>query len=147
MNYWKYIVMSLLGACMVFHLSAVYYISGRNFELTSKDYYAHEQVYQQTLDTYRAARDWTMQHRFDDSGRFLVHLVGPNPEEAVKTVSATLVRPNGSAADLQLDLEPAESGWWSVALPNQPASGNWNLGVAAQTDQGPIAFRRKIRVD
>lgn len=148
MNYWKYIVMSLLGACMVFHLTAIYYISGRNFELTSSDYYAQEQVYQQTLERLRVGRDWTLQHRFDGPQRFQVALQGPHGHAPIQNVTISLKRPNGAAADLTLTASAGDNGWWSADLVAPLPRGNWGLFVDVTSDDAvtPL-FRQKLRID
>ncbi len=148
MNYWKYIVMSLLGACMVFHFSAIYYISGRNFELTSSDYYAQEQVYQQTLERLRMGRDWTLQHRFDGPQRFQIALEGPQGHAPVQHVTVSLMRPNGSAADVTLTATALDNGWWSADLAAPLPRGNWRLfvDVATEDEVAPL-FRQQLRVD
>lgn len=150
MNYWKYIVMSLLGACMVFHFCAIYYISGRNFELTSSDYYAQEQVYQQTLDRLRVGRDWTLQHRMDGPQRFQMALQGPQGHAPVQKVTITFIRPNGSAADLTITATAGANGWWSADLAAPLPRGNWRLmvdvDVAGEDALAPL-FREPLRVD
>ena len=134
-NYWKYIVISLLGGIAIFHLTAIWYIRGKNYELTSSDYYAREIQYQGMIDRLREGRSFLWECDVSEDGQSLIldvrDLNGGDVD--LQDVTATLYRPDSSGLDQELSLAVNEKGAY-VAPISSLKPGPWKLTVLASLD-------------
>jgi nitrogen fixation protein FixH len=144
-QYWKYIVIGLLSLIAVFHISAIVYISGNRYELTSKDYYDREITYQQTIEKLRAGKAYQWNHRFDaESGQLELEVLDAagNPVALTEPVM-WLYRPNQANADREFRPKRGEDGIYRIAVASL-ATGLWKLTVEANHDQQPLAWRTRL---
>ncbi|CAM2067242.1 FixH family protein [Sulfidibacter corallicola] len=144
MNYWKYIVMSLLASVAIFHVGAVWYISGREYELTSPDYYQKEQVYEETMRRYRLGREWDWRVSVsEETGFQLVIRDGDGLPVVAESVKAHLMRPNQASADLALELGRTGEGVYHAPVADLPA-GRWNLEIEVASGADVAAYRSHL---
>lgn len=141
MNYWKYIVMSLLGGIMLFHIIALWYISGKNYELTSKDYYQKDLAFDQTAEKLRAGKAFQWSCRLSEDGQWLeIHIKN---DEGTKVSLADpivyLYKPDNASLDMNLPLELHEQMYRAPA--QGLVTGAWRVTVSAETEGQPIAWK------
>lgn len=134
-NYWKYIIMSLLGGIALFHLGALWYIWGNQYELTSKDYYAKTLRHQDMIERLREGKAFLWRYDVAEDGQSLVVDVrNPNGEGvALQEVKATLYRPDSAGLDQEITLAQGEAGVYTAPI-DALKPGAWKLTVLANLD-------------
>ena len=146
MNYWKYIIIGLLGFVALFHAAVIWYIRGENYELTSPDYYDRELRYQERIDKLRAGKAYAWSCRLSEDQRWLeLQVVDPNGAAVVLSdISVTLYRPNDAGLDRQLLMEPGGSSGYRAPLA-ELEPGLWKVTVDATNDRGTaLAYQTRL---
>ena len=147
MNYWKYIVMSLLGLIMLFHIGAVWHIRGNHYELTSPDYYARELDHESMLAKLRAGSGWQWQVNLKSGTRELLISV-TNAEGIAVPLShaqATLYRPNHADLDQAVELVGQQDNRMIARL-DRLDQGRWDLTVEGVIGQTQVAYHERLSV-
>lgn len=145
-NYWKYIIISLIATIMIFHFTAIWYIKGRNFELTSKDYYEQEQQIDSNLQALRLGKILQWNCFVEDRNRVVVEVVGLDGKPSqLKEVNAKLYRPNNASGDVELALGQQAPGRY-VAEVADLDQGRWDLRVQGKKGEDTVAFEQKMSV-
>ena len=139
---WKYLVIGLCAFIMIFHISALIYIRGNDYELTSKDYYAQELRYQHQMDRLQAGSEFDWDCRFEDN-RFVVRVRSDQHGVALEDVRLQLYRPHDAKQDQTLGLTEVEPGVYEQAL-TTPAPGRWNLTVEGLYKGRAVAWQEKV---
>lgn len=150
-NYWKYIVIALLGGIALFHLTALWFIRGQNYELTSPDYYAQELKHQEMIDKLREGKSFVWECDVAEDGQSLVLDVKDlnGQDVALHEVKATLYRPDSAGLDQELLLAANEPGRYTAPI-NALKPGPWKVTVMAnhQANDGmtEVAWQTRMSV-
>jgi len=147
MNY-KYLVIGLLGTVAVFHLGAVSMIIGNQYELTSRDYYAHETDFPELQARINAGHDLSWQHRLIGEGNILeMKVVNPVGESFPLTaVRVELYKPDRAEMDRQLELKLTSSGAWQVDV-GELAPGRWRATYEVADGEHKLAWIGELFAD
>ena len=145
-NYWKYIIISLIATLMVFHFSAIWYISGRNYQLTSPDYYEQEQSIDANKQAIRLGKVLQWNCRVEGRNRVVVEVSGLDGKpSALDEVSVELYRPNNADGDIMLALGQQAPGRYTAET-QELAEGRWDLKVKGKQGDDTVAYQQKMRV-
>lgn len=141
-NYWKYIVMTLLGLVATFHIGAVIYIIDEDYELTSKDYYEQEAGHEAMIERIRAGKAFNWELKYQGEG-LLLKVTNPDGSPvSLDNIKLHLYKPDDSHNDRDMVLKPSEDGNYRVAT--TLTKGLWHARVEARQDQTAIAYRTSL---
>ena len=140
-NYWKYIVISLLASLVTFHVLAIWHIRGESYQLTSKDYYARELTYEQTLQALRRGQAYKWDMDLKDGFHLTITDVNGAPL-SLEEVDVHLYRPDKAELDQLFQPEWNQEGYKHQIDPLK--KGKWSVTIKAQKDGETIAWRTKL---
>lgn len=141
-NYWKYIIMTLLGLVATFHIGAVIYIIDEDYELTSKDYYEQELDHEGMIERVRAGKSYKWDLRLTTEGLQLKVADAAGQSVALEDVTLHLYKPNESESDKKLRLKPNADG--NYVTPTSLAKGLWHARVEAKSGGNAVAYRTSL---
>ncbi|MDJ0835139.1 MAG: FixH family protein [Acidobacteriota bacterium] len=138
-NYWKYIVISMLAGVAVFHIGAVMYIWGENYELTSPDYYEQESAYMDLVPKLKAGAVYQWQANFSRDGVSLKVTDAAGAVPALENLTLALYKPDKAGLDRTLTLTPDGSGAWRAEA--GLVTGLWRYTITANLGETELAYK------
>ena len=137
--------MSLLAGVAVFHIGAVVYIWGEDYQLTSEDYYEEEQTYSDMVQRLRRGSAYTCDLQLNTrSLRLAVRDVTDGRPE-LSDVIVKLYKPDDADADQELVLKRDENGVWFADLDGL-RPGLWQYTVEATLGDEKLAWRARTSI-
>ncbi len=147
MNYWKYIVISLLASVAVFHFFAVGMVISNRYELTSKDYYEQEKMVGQNKAELKAGEQLAWRWSYQEDKRLYLLSVQDAAGKPVqlKNVTINLYKPNKANQDQQLLMHTSGEGQWQAQFDGLDF-GRWKATIRADHEQDVVAWETQFHL-